>query len=450
MAGAQRTRRGLGVVVLMLLGAGGGVLTEAGAVDVDTAGALNVDDCVAIALESSDVLSQARGGVQGAKGNYLASYAQVLPTIGTTASWSRDYQQYQRELAKLLGLEYSGEYSGSLSFHVTQSIFSLPGIQSLRATGKGFEAAREDYGAALSDVELTVRQQFYAYIGARRLAEVEERAVAVTREQLRRSETLFRLGSVARTDVLQAQVNLAEAEQAAVQRRNDLRLELARLALVMGLDPRRELEIDTLLADPGAPPEGELDAWVAVAIEQRDDLAAARARLRGAEISLSGARQERLPELGAYATWSRYARDPDEILLDGVSAEYNSSWMVSLQLSVNFFSGLMTEGHIEAAKGERVNRRAAVERMEKDIALEVREAFLDIFAEFENLESARTSVALARENLRLQQALYESGAGTLLEWDNARLSLRRAQVAEIQAEISRLLAHARFKRAIGT
>ena len=39
--------------------------------------------------------------------------------------------------------------------------------------------------------------------------------------------------------------------------------------------------------------------------------------------------------------------------------------------------------------------------------------------------------------------------GTLLEWDNARLDLRRAEVSLIQAQINLLLAHVRFRKAIG-
>ena len=95
----------------------------------------------------------------------------------------------------------------------------------------------------------------------------------------------------------------------------------------------------------------------------------------------------------------------------------------------------------------RVSHR--LERLEKEIALEVRDAYLSVANEWENLKAAESSVALNEENLRLQQALYESGAGTLLEWDNARLDMRRAEVSLIQAQINLLLAHVRFRKAVG-
>ena len=91
----------------------------------------------------------------------------------------------------------------------------------------------------------------------------------------------------------------------------------------------------------------------------------------------------------------------------------------------------------------------SLDQLTQNAALEVKDAFLSIAKNRESLRAAREGVQLAAESLRLQQALYESGAGTLLEWDNARLGLRRAQVSLIQAEISLLLSHLRFHTAIG-
>jgi len=428
--------------------------------DRENAAPLSVDECVAIALANSDALGQAAGGVESARGAHLADYRVLLPTLGVSATWGRDYQQYRKEIRDLerqaalaagkpLPDKYDGEYSGQMTLQASQTILSLPGLQSWRASERVLEAARNDYRAALSDVELNVRQQFYMYLGTVRIAEVEAQAARIAREQLRRSEVLFRLGSVARTDVLQAQVNLSEAERTSVLREHDGRIELARLALVMGLDPNQSLVVDTTLAAPGPPPEGDVDFWVSQALARRADLAASRQRLLAAELAVTGAKQARLPELSATAAWWRYATDGDDPLLDkSTTNQYNSGWMVSLELSTQLFNGLLTEGRIEAAKGDRLTRRETVERQEKDIALEVREAYLDISAEMNNLEAARAGMRLAAENLRLQQALYESGAGTLLEWDNARLALRRARLAAIQAEISLVLAHARFSRAV--
>jgi outer membrane protein len=403
---------------------------------------LTADECVRIALQNSDKLAQAGGQEMSARGNYWSSYRTLLPSISAGADWSRQYQPY-------LPPERDVQFSGGVGFDLSQTIFDLPGLASLSAQGQSLRAASADVAATKSDVAVTVRQQFYVCMAVMRLAEVEAHAAQLARDQLHRSETLFELGSVARSDVLQAQVNLADAEQLATQRRNAVPLELGRLALSMGLDPRTSVVVDTSVVLPAEDPTGPLDAYVRTAYGRRPDLVAARHRLRAAELNLLRAKAERLPTVSGRAGWTRSAYDFDKPLLNGPEATYRNSWSMGVSASVSLFSGLLIEGGIQSAKGGRLSQEQSLELQEKTAALEVQEAYLGIFNAREVLRAAVTGVNLAQENLRLQQALYESGAGTLLEWDNARLDLRRAQVSQIQAELDLLSAQAGFRRAVG-
>ncbi|MBM3316229.1 MAG: TolC family protein [Candidatus Eisenbacteria bacterium] len=431
---------------LLALAALLGAAFPAAAAELLPAGPLTVEDCVRIARDRSDLIEQAEARIESARGARLRSYQSLLPSVSATAGWRSEYVDY-------FGL--AGEqYSISRGISVRQTLFDLPLLLQRKALGAGVTGAEAGLRTTLADVELAARQQFYVCVAGLKLADIEEQAVAVAGEQLRRSETLFRLGSVARSDVLQARVNLADAEQQAMQRRNAVGIEHARLALVLGLDPRTPLTIDSTLVLPAEVPQGDLDAWVAQALQRRPDLRAGRAQLAAAEWSERAARWQRLPSIGANGNWGRVETRRLRENLPGYDqprdedSDY-SSWSVSVGLSVELFSGLRIEGDIQSAAAGRRQQRANLERMEKEAALEVRNAFNAIHEERESLRAARVTVSLAEENLRLQQALYESGAGTLLEWDNARLGLRRARLTLIQAEISLLLAQARFRQAVG-
>jgi outer membrane protein len=421
-----------------------------------------VDECVRIALENSDHLAQARAGevVQG--GRYRSSYSGVLPSIGASASWSRDFTpRYPVYVPGGVSVNCCGDstyqvstrfvdkttYGGSLGLEVGLTLFDLGAIYDVRQQQQNSYAAGEDVAATESDIGLNVRELFNLCVAATRLADMEARASQLARDQLHRSETLFQLGSVARSDVLQAQVNLADAEQIATQRRNAVPVAIGRLALSMGLDPRTAVVIDTAIVLPAEDPSEDLDAYVRDALQRRPDLAAARARLRAAEMGETAARVARLPRISAGAGWSRRATSGDEASLG--DANYSNSWGAGVSASVSLFSGLQIEGAIQSAHGGRLAQEQAVELLEKTVTMEVQEAHLGIFNAREVLRAAMTGVGLARENLRLQQALYESGSGTLLEWDNARLDLRRAALTKIQADLDLLVAQARFRRAIG-
>jgi len=441
------TTHGTTVVLLCcMLGTSGAALANP-AEQLSIPTPLDIERCVAIARTHSDLIGQSQGQFEAAVGARTRSYQGILPSISGSASYSRDYVDY----LGIAGVEYSGRFG----FYLRTDLLNIPSLQNVRSQGANLTAATADLETTEADVELAAREQFYACVAALKLAEVEERAVDLAQEQLRRSETLFRLGSVAKSDVLQARVNLAEAEQLAIQRRNAVGIEHARLAVFMGIDPRTPVTVDSAIAVPVADPGEELDTWVERAMQRRSDVAAARARLSAAELSRSAAQLQRLPTLQANAGWSRSARDEDWQLStppnppETLGARYNNNWSVSLSLSVPIFSGLAIVGEQQTARGNLRTRRESYERLTKEVALEVRNSFNGIREARESLHAARTSVNLAAESLRLQQALYESGAGTLLEWDNARLDLRRARVSLIQAEIALVLAHARFGKAVG-
>ncbi len=413
-------------------------------------GPLRVEQAVEIALENSDLVGQAIGRENAARGSYWASYNGLLPSITADGGW----QQGRQAVAGLLTDEGSTLWGGVT---LRSSLINVPAWRSISAQKQAYTAASQDLDDARGAIEVSAREQFYASVASIKLAEVEDRAVSVAREQLRRAETLFRLGSVARTDVLQAQVSLADAELVAIQRRNAVSAQHGSLAIVMGIDPRAEFEVDSALVVPERDPEGNVDAWVEQALARRPDVAAARARLRSAELGQSAARWLRLPTLGAQASWDKTKRDGDQKQRDPFTGAWYTSpydytsedWSVAIAATLTLFNGLQTEGEIERAKGFELESRETLERLEKEVALEVRNLSLAIRDARESVNAARTGVTLAAENLRLQQALYESGAGTLLDWDDARLKLRRAEVASIQAEIALLLSHARFQRALG-
>lgn len=437
---------GLVVGLLVTMAAGGGAPR---AQEVDLSGPLTIDDCVRIALEQSDQLARAEANLKSAHGSTRISTSAYLPSASVSAGWSRQWPERSAFMSEFGTEPIIIKYDGSIGFSFRQNLVDLSSYADIRSSRKQYAASTEDVQNAEDDLIAATKQQFYACLAAIKVADVEEEAVAVSREQLRRSETLFNLGSVARSDVLQARVNLAEAEQVLIERRNSVRVELSRLAMEMGLDPRRDVVLDTSLVVPETDPTGDVDSWISRALMVRPDLEAARNRVAAAEWAEKSAKLGRLPSISASYRWSTNG-SADNPWLDFESDNQTSTtWRWQFSASMPIFDGFAREGQIERAVGQRRAQREALDREEKLVALEVKDSYLSIHKERESLRAAESSVQLAKENLRLQQALYESGAGTLLEWDNANLDLRRAQLSLIQSQINLLQSHVRFWKAVG-
>ncbi len=439
-------RRAVGAFLLgVMVSAGQGSAVAA----PDLGRPLTLEMCVEISREQSDQLARAQANLQSARGSSRMAASAYLPSLSLGAGWNRQWPERTAFISEYGTDPIIIKYDGSLSFSFRQTVLDLSAYADIRSSRRQYAASSDEFINTEADLIAATKQQFYACLAAIKVADVETGAVQVSREQLRRSETLFQLGSVARSDVLQAKVNLAQAEQILIERRNAVRVELSRLAMQMGLDPRLDLSLDTTLVLPDRDPEGSLDDWITRALIARPDLQAARSRVEAAHWAEKSAKLGRLPSVSAAYQWST-SGSSDNPWLDFESDNQTSTvWRWQLSASLPLFDGFGREGRIERAVGERRAQREILEFEEKSVALEVKDSFLSIRKERESLHAAESSVRLAEENLRLQQALYESGAGTLLEWDNANLALRRARLSLIQSQINLWLSHVRFWKAVG-
>ena len=121
----------------------------------------------------------------------------------------------------------------------------------------------------------------------------------------------------------------------------------------------------------------------------------------------------------------------------------------SIGLSWNIFDGLGTIGGVKSAKASVAAAREEFRRQELETALGVREARIEIKNAHEGIHAAQEAVELAAENLKLQEALYENGGGTILELNNAQVENTRARNSLIEARIGLHLAYALLDRAMG-
>jgi outer membrane protein TolC len=279
---------------------------------------------------------------------------------------------------------------------------------------------------------------------------------------LRKSEALFELGSVARTDVLQARVNRATSVQELISARNAVEQERARLAVLLGLDATEPLEIRLDLEDP-ALHEFDEDALIRESLEGLPEVRRARAWVHGAEAGYRSSFWSQLPTLNASLFYGRQitrklvsplgtAEDETgglDDLFDASDLKKNASWGWSVGFSWNVFDGFNTIGSVRSAKASVASAKEEQRQQELQAALGVREALVAIANAEEGIRAAEEAVELAAESLKLQEALYENGGGTILELNNAQVEHTRAQNSLVEARIGLHLALATLDRALG-
>ncbi len=334
----------------------------------------------------------------------------------------------------------------SLDRTVGQTTLSLAGVwplytggrlEALRsaAQGKATEAQadlQEENGKNTS----TVAQRYFSVQLARHAQEVRDAALAGMRQHLESARKLEAIGLIAHAERLKADVAVAEAQRDASKAANDL--ELAQVALARLIDVPGTPRLDTPLF-AHVRPIGSLQSFVDAALQDNPAwtrIAAKRAQADAARRLVGGAHTPTVVGVGAY----NHNRSSEGL---------QPTWFLGLLVRVPLIGPIDRRALAQAALLDEDRVEVAAKQARRDIPTLVEN-------QWRALENARATVlamdpqiALARENLRLQQVAFQYQQATALDVIDARLALAKVQVERSQAAYDYVLALARLLEATG-
>lgn len=446
----------------------------------DQNGPLTVDDAVHIALGQNRSYQQAVDGVGIVEGQRLDAMASMLPQATGSASYSKN-----KQTQTLIGIPLEtvtpggavtrtgdigteGRSSGSGLNLTLQENFGLSQWHRYRGSQADVQGARYGREAAAQDLAFSVRQQFYTVLMAKDLLTVQQEALQLAQDQERRINSMFELGSVARVDVLKAQVQVSNAEVDLIRQQNAVDIETSRLATLLGLSPDRRLEI------AGNLDEAEYAAVDSAAVANealvRPDLRQAEESLRGANDLYKAALLSRVPSLFASFTVStssgssqneqlQYVDIPNQpapgdtthvlLALPIPKSDLQfDSWQLRVGASVSL-DAFFNMGQHKSSRSRKVQAEHRLEGLQLQIQQEIEEAILNYRASHKAIEAAETGVESAQEDLRLSQERYQQGLGTVLELLESQVNLTRAKNARVVAKASLLISEAALDKARG-
>jgi len=146
------------------------------------------------------------------------------------------------------------------------------------------------------------------------------------------------------------------------------------------------------------------------------------------------------PSLGVSTGFSEVGRDLGAMAWN---------WQAQATLTWPLFEGGVTNARVrEAAANQSATRsQAMLERQQ--IRFDVTQARLSVRAAKAGLETAREIETNARERLRLAEARYQAGAGSIIELQDAQVAETTAAGQVVQADYNLSVSRAQLLKAIG-
>jgi len=417
--------------------------------------------CIETGLERSGDSRAAHARTVQARGSALRAWSGILPTVSTDLSYSQtrpDKRSAVRGFADAdplappdtLLLAPKSEFY-SVGGSVGMNILSVPAITEKRRQDILKGGAAHSEAEARNGVAFSVKQRYFELVKAIRLAQVSRESERLARDEETRSEALFQVGTVAKGDVLKARARRAQTQLDRISATNQVDLARARLSQTMGLDPGTPVEIEEALDENVTMPDSL--AAVRTALRVRPGLSSSVAAERAAQAGLFGAKAARLPSVSGNLSVDR-SKVIDQLEFDPGSVafedeRYATRWQGSVALSLPIFDGLALEGNTRSAKGALLEAEANRRQEERDVAVEVQQAWLDLREAVERISVAKEGLASAEEDYKFSKGRYELGAGTILDLLNAEVSLEQARRSHVDALVDAKVAEADLERAIG-
>lgn len=315
----------------------------------------------------------------------------------------------------------------------------------LRNSVSSAQASAQATAADLANVRLAVQGELATNYFALRQLDAQrallDTTVAGYERVLQITQNRFNAGIAAKSDVLQAQTQLANARNDALSlARQRAQLEHA-IAVLVGRAPSEF----SLAAAPWAVTIPEVPVGVpATLLQRRPDIAAAERDVAAANAEIGVARSAYFPNIGLSASYGGAASRVGDLFSASAAA-----WSFGLSAAQTLFNAGATRAGVQGAEAR---HQAAVARY--------RQTVLDAFADVENQLSA-TRVLAQQQDLRRQAAeaanlveeqmlnRYKAGQVSYTEVVQAQVTALSARRALVQVQADRQTAAVALIQALG-
>ncbi|MBF2008734.1 MAG: TolC family protein [Chlorogloeopsis fritschii C42_A2020_084] len=291
-------------------------------------------------------------------------------------------------------------------------------------------------------IRLDVTTNYYDLQQADENVRIQQAAVTNAEASLRDAQALERAGVGTRFDVLRAQVNLANSQQNLTRALSQQRITSSQLATRLSIPG----SINISAADPvnlAGLWNPTLEESIVLAFQNRPELQQFLAQRNISEQRRRLALSELGPQVSVIASYNLLDQFDDTIsVTDGYS--------LGLRASLNLFDG-------GAARARAAQERANIRIAETQFAqqrdqtrFDVEQAYSNLQANLENVQTANAALDQAREALRLARLRFQAGVGTQTDVIAAETDLTTAEGNRVVAILDYNRALANLQRAVTT
>lgn len=300
-----------------------------------------------------------------------------------------------------------------------------------------------NYALIEEDLILNVINNYYQLMRANILVKRAEEQVELSNQLLKWREAKLKIGQIAKLEVMNAKVQLANDEDFLIQaqtQQENLRRNFLRL---LGLN--ENLEIELIGEIKISPLNKEIGESINEAFKNRLEIRKIKIRIEQSKRNIDIAKSTNKPTLtiGGNYNWA----NEGEKLKDAVTNLPQKDWLAQIKVSFPFFDSGLTKNQMKIANLFLQKELDALENLKKDIVEEITQIYHHIEKNQRRLDVLEATLKIAQETRQISQLKYEMGLVTLREVLETQIAYSKVKNSIDEIKIDSLINLAKLSRA---
>lgn len=423
---------------------------------------LTIDDCVKTALQKNPTVLTAIDTIRQQSGNFITVRAAMIPQLGVSNAayaWVAPNVSNKANVDGLPSNEFPINQAWGLTLGGTQLLYNGgTAIANIKAAKFSEQMAYYNLRVTIDSIIAQVVSAFYQVILDKALVVANQQSVELLASQVEDQKSRYEAGTVPRFNVLQAEVQLANAQPALITARNNLRIALFQLVQLIGMNYPNLQSVEVPFDVAGEleyhPRKVDSDKSIYTALQRSPTLKAQRQNILIMAQNITAAIGGYLPTITANGGYqflsvdSSYTNSSGQTIYNHNLGNFVSGWFFGVQGNWAIFDGLATYGNVKQAKANLMIAKTTYDNGVRQVILSVQQAISNMQQAQETVDSQKANVMQAAEALRLAQERLNAGAGVQLDVLNAQVQLLQAQTTVLQSEYNYIAATAQYDQAL--
>jgi len=425
-----------------------------------------LDKALEIAMSENPTVKVADQEIEKKKYAKKGSYAALFPQISFGADYTRTLKKQvmymdfdmsglgldsesaipeESSSSNSDGFEVGRDNNWSMGFNVSMPLINASLWKSLTISGLDVELAIEQARSSKIDMENQVKKGFYAVLLANDSYRVFKESYDNAMNNYIDIKNKYDQGLVAEYDLIRADVTVKNTEPNMLQAENALVLAKWQLKALIGVDMELPITCEGQLTDYEPELFGDYLS-INTSLDENTSLKQLDIQTKQLQQTLQMQKFDYLPTLSLSGLYNWSAMNND---FKFKNYQWNPYSTIGVSLSVPIFSGGSRYNKVKQTQVSITQAALQRDDLERNLQLAVKQYVDNMSTCIKRYDAAQKGISQSERGYTIAQKRYETGAGTLLELNDAELAMTQAKLNFNQAIYDYIVAKADLEKTVG-